>query len=124
MDLSEEDNEYVPKLNNISTFKKLNEISLKLDKKKDVEDSYRKVSDKKIKLNNDLFENTIKEKKAEEKKVETLEDKINNLNKWKDDITFKMNNLEKDNKNTEEINNLKLEINKITSILEFLVGKN
>ena len=35
-----------------------------------------------------------------------------------------MNNLEKDNKNTEEINNLKLEINKITSILEFLVGKN
>tara|TARA_B100000524_G_C23636197_1_gene365043 strand:- start:269 stop:643 length:375 start_codon:yes stop_codon:yes gene_type:complete len=124
MDLSEEDNGYVPKLNNISTFKKLNEISLKLDKKKDVEDSYRKVSDKKIKLNNDLFENTIKEKKAEEKKVETLEDKINNLNKWKDDITFKMNNLEKDNKNTEEINNLKLEINKITSILEFLVGKN
>ena len=124
MDLSEEDNGYVPKLNNISTFKKLNEISLKLDKKKDVEDSYRKVSDKKIKLNNDLFENIIKEKKAEEKKVETLEDKINNLNKWKDDITFKMNNLEKDNKNIEEINNLKLEINKINSIIEFLVGKN
>ena len=68
MDLSEEDNGYVPKLNNISTFKKLNEISLKLDKKKDVEDSYRKVSDKKIKLNNDLFENTIKEKKSRRKK--------------------------------------------------------
>ena len=124
MDLSEEDIGYKPKLDKISNFKKLNEISLKLDKKKEIQDSYNKVNDKKIKLNNVLFENTLKEKKVEEKKVETMEDKINNLNKWKDDITVKMNNLEKDNKNMEEINNLKLEINKITSILEFLVEKN
>ena len=116
MDLSEEDIGYKPKLNKISNFKKLNEISLKLDQKRDVEDSYTKVDEKKIKLNNVLFENTIKEKKVEEKKVETVEDKINNLNN-------KINNLERDNKNMEEINNLKLEINKITSILEFLVEK-
>ena len=36
MDLSEEDIGYKPKLNKISNFKKLNEISLKLDQKRDV----------------------------------------------------------------------------------------
>lgn len=125
MDLSEEDNLYLPKLNKFSNFKKLNEISLRLDDKKEVEEPYLKVDNNKIKLNNTLFENTLKEKKkVEEKKVETIEDKINNLSKWKDDITFKMKNLENDSKNMEEINNLKIEINKITSILEFLVEKN